>query len=114
MTTGAEFAGGTPNHLGSAVSPEIPHPLVAEQAYTDYLLTLASEYWAAGPASAEWHNWPAATEVPADTALPGLVRVGTTERGEPYLTPLLGESHILIGDPHLLQPTVRPALNVPR
>ncbi len=85
-----------------------------EQAETDALRLQAAELWAPGAASAGWRDWEAAVaKLPATTALPGLVRVGTTESGVPYLTPLLGEAHVSIGDTALLERT-RPRVMPPR
>jgi hypothetical protein len=81
----------------------VPDPLLQEQALLDHTLAQAAEFWAPGPASAAWENWPNDAEPQPDIAVPGLVRIGT-RAGQPMLTPLLGEKHLVIGNPALLTP----------
>ena len=96
--------------MGSAMPAEFMHPVAAERAYTDSLLEQAAGHWAPGPGSVDWQDWAQATKEQADTALPGLVRIGTTERGVPYLTSLLSEGHVAVGDSALLVPTPTPVI----
>jgi hypothetical protein len=108
MTTGPEAqAGGNPNQLSTPVA-DILHPVDAARAEMHDLLATATEFWAPGPASADWEDWAAATAEPAVSAFPRMVRIGTAYRGEALLSPLLGESHIVVGDPALLRHTPMP------
>jgi hypothetical protein len=104
MNTGPEaFAGGALEQPHDPVTL-VPDPLRQERALFDQTLGEAAEFWAPGPGSADWDNWPEATAPQPDVAIPGLVRIGTRQ-GEPILTSLLSERHLVVGNAALLIPS---------
>jgi hypothetical protein len=106
-TLAGEFAGGHAEVLGN-IAPHIPSPAISARNELAGTLLANAETWAHGPGSVGWNQWPEDIDNANLPRVPGLVRIGTkVETDLPLLVPVLGEGHLVVGNPSLLIP-VRP------